>query len=98
MRYEGRRRKDEPMKFEIEIEATPIEARQFLGLPDVTPLHEAWIARMQEMMKTGMNPADMERMMKAWSAGVPGLTENMERWQQIFWQAAGLAAPRPESK
>lgn len=86
------------MKFEVEIEATPIEARQFLGLPDVTPLHELWIGRMQEMMTTGMNPADLERMMKAWSSGVPGLTENMERWQQMFWQAAGLAAPKGEPK
>jgi hypothetical protein len=78
------------MKFEIEIEATPIEARQFLGLPDVTPLHDLWIAKMQELVTTGVSPADVERMMKAWSAGVPGLGENLEKWQQLFWSAAGM--------
>jgi hypothetical protein len=86
------------MKFEVEIEATPVEARQFLGLPDLTPLHDLWVSKMQEMMTTGISPADMDRMMKAWSAGVPGLTENMERWQQLFWQAAGIAAPKSDAK
>ncbi len=85
------------MKFEIEVEATPIEARQFLGLPDVTPLHDLWLAQMRELMTNGIQPADVERMMKSWTAGVPGLTENMERWQQLFWTAAGLGA-RPEEK
>jgi hypothetical protein len=85
------------MKFEVEVEATPVEARQFLGLPDVTPLHDLWITKMQELMTTGVNPADLERMMKSWTAGVPGLTENMERWQQLFWSAAGLGG-KPEEK
>lgn len=80
------------MKFEIEIEATPVEARQFLGLPDVTPLHDMWIARMQELMTSGISPADVERMMKSWSGGVPGLSENLEKWQQMFWSAAGMGA------
>lgn len=84
------------MKFEIEIEATPIEARQFLGLPDVTPLHDMWLAKMQELMTTGVNRADVERMMKAWSAGVPGLSENLEKWQQLFWSAAGMAPGRKD--
>ncbi|WP_448579042.1 DUF6489 family protein [Thermaurantiacus sp.] len=83
------------MKFEIEIEATPLEARQFLGLPDVTPLHDLWIAKMQELVTTGVSPADVERMMKAWSAGVPGLSENLEKWQQLFWSAAGMGAGAP---
>lgn len=78
------------MKFEVEIEVTPIEARQFLGLPDVTPLHDLWLAKMQELMTTGVAPADVERMMKAWSAGVPGMSESLEKWQQLFWAAAGM--------
>ncbi|WP_448584956.1 DUF6489 family protein [Thermaurantiacus sp.] len=81
------------MKFEIEVEATPAEARALLGLPDMTPLHELWIARMQELMTNGIGPADAERMMKGWMAGVPGLSENFEKWQKLFWAAAGLSEP-----
>jgi hypothetical protein len=83
------------MKFEVEVECTPVEARQFLGLPDVTPLHDMWINRMQELMTNGIGAADLERMMKAWTAGVPGLTDNMEKWQQLFWSAAGMG-PKKE--
>lgn len=82
------------MKFEVEIECTPVEARQFLGLPDVTPLHDMWVSRMQDLMTNGIGPADLERMMKAWTAGVPGLSDNMEKWQQLFWSAAGMAAKK----
>ncbi|WP_448582637.1 DUF6489 family protein [Thermaurantiacus sp.] len=85
------------MKFEVEIEATPVEARQFLGLPDLTPLHDLWIARMQELMENGATREDLERMMKSWSLGIPGLTENIERWQQLFRSAAGLGT-KPEGK
>ncbi|MFQ3596155.1 MAG: DUF6489 family protein [Sphingomonadaceae bacterium] len=85
------------MKIEVEIEATPVEARQFLGLPDLTPLHDMWLQKMQEMMTQGVSAADMERLMKTWTAGVPGLSENLERWQQLFWSASGLGG-KPEDK
>ena len=33
------------MKVTIEVDCTPVEARTFLGLPDVTPLNEHLVAR-----------------------------------------------------
>src|SRR5262245_24852222 len=35
------------MKVKIEIDCTPIEARDFLGLPDVKPMQEAMMDQMQ---------------------------------------------------
>lgn len=39
------------MKVNVEIDCTPEEARRFLGLPDVTPVNEAYVARLNEVMK-----------------------------------------------
>lgn len=72
----------------ISIDFTPTEARAFLGLPDVSPLHDAWMAKMQGLMTQGVTPADMERMTRAWTAGMPGMTEGLEKMQQLFWATA----------
>ncbi|MES2493043.1 MAG: DUF6489 family protein [Pseudomonadota bacterium] len=31
------------MKVNVEVDCTPLEARTFLGLPDVTPVNEAYV-------------------------------------------------------
>ena len=36
------------MKVTIEVDCTPEEARQMMGLPDLTPLHEMYLAKMRE--------------------------------------------------
>jgi hypothetical protein len=33
------------MKFTVNVECSPEEARRFMGLPDVTPINEALVAR-----------------------------------------------------
>ena len=39
------------MKINVEVDCTPEEARRFLGLPDLTALHERYVARMGELME-----------------------------------------------
>src|SRR3972149_8172119 len=53
-RFYKRTRKERPMKMTIEVECTPTEARQFLGLPDVTRLNEALVDEMTRRMQTNM--------------------------------------------
>lgn len=72
------------MKVTIDIDCTPQEARAFLGLPDLTPLHAAYIERMQQLLKEGLSSADIEKMMRAW---MPAMGEGIEQWK-AFWQAA----------
>ena len=43
------------MKVKIEIDCTPIEARDFLGLPDVKPMQEAMMDQMQAKMQENMD-------------------------------------------
>jgi hypothetical protein len=39
------------MKVSIDIDCTPEEARRFLGLPDVTKVHEAYVEAMAKAMQ-----------------------------------------------
>ena len=56
------------MKINVEIDCTPLEARSFLGLPDVTPLNDHLVAEMQRRMEANMAAMQPEELMKTWSA------------------------------
>lgn len=86
------------MKFEVEIEATPAEARSFLGLPDLTPLHEAWVERMRSFAFEGPSAEDWQKMMKSWTSGMPGMTEGVEAWQKMMLTAMTPPAPKKVEK
>ena len=79
------------MKFEVEVECTPAEARHFLGLPDLTPLHDAWIQRMTGFTFDGPASEEWQKLLKTWTSGMPGLSQGMESWQKMFRTAAAQA-------
>ena len=54
------------MKIKLDVECTPEEARAFLGLPDLTPVHDIYIERMQSLVRDGLKPEDIEKMMRGW--------------------------------
>jgi hypothetical protein len=56
------------MKVNVEIDCTPVEARTFLGLPDVAPLNDHLVAEMQRRMADNMSAMQPEELMKAWSS------------------------------
>jgi hypothetical protein len=59
------------MKFIVEVECTPEEARRFMGLPDVSPLNEALVAEMTKRMEKNVQLMSPDTMMNAWmSAGL----------------------------
>ena len=41
------------MKFTVDVDCTPEEARRFLGLPDLSPVHEAYIEKMKSYVTDG---------------------------------------------
>jgi len=69
------------MKINIEIECTPIEARQFLGLPDVEPIQSAALAQLEKRMLAEMDRFSPEALLKSWLALSP---INPEQMQQLF--------------
>ncbi len=67
------------MKFTIEVECTPEEARRFLGLPDVTPLHEAMLEQMRARLADAAAATAPEAMLRAWMPFAPAMPEALLR-------------------
>lgn len=72
------------MKITFDIDCTPQEARSFLGLPDLAPLHDIYLDKMKSFVSEGVGPADFEKLARTW---MPGMTESLETWRQAFWSA-----------
>ena len=69
------------MKMTIDVECTPAEARQFLGLPDVQPLQASVLAEIEKRTIAGLDNFSVENMMKLWfSTAAP----TAESFQQMF--------------
>ena len=78
------------MKIHIEVDCTPTEARQMLGLPDLEPVHDIYLDQMKGMMKKGVTPDVFETMIKNW---VPSTESGINMVQQLMSAfAGGMAA------
>ena len=71
------------MKVTVNVDCTPEEARRFLGLPDLTSVHEAYVAKMQKAVSDGAGPEMFGEMMKAWG---PMSEAGMGMWRQMLEQ------------
>jgi hypothetical protein len=58
------------MKVNIEIECTPVEARQFFGLPNVEPIQAAVMQQLEQRMLADIERFSPEALMKNWLAVV----------------------------
>ena len=54
------------MKVNIEIDCTPLEARQFFGLPDVGPMQAAVMDKMQQQMMSNIDKVSPESLIQSW--------------------------------
>ncbi len=77
------------MKVNIEIDCTPIEARQFFGLPDVAPMQAAVMDRLQQQMTANIDKISPESLIQSWFSFDPKLAEKM---QDMFVTMTGLGA------
>lgn len=75
------------MKVGIDIDCTPEEARRFLGLPDLSAVHEAYVDKMKAAVAdgAGSGPEAFAEMMKAWG---PMSEAGMGLWRQMLEQVA----------
>jgi hypothetical protein len=83
------------MKVNIEIDCTPLEARQFFGLPDVSPMQTAVMEKLQQQMTSNIDKMAPEALMQNWLNFDPKLTE---RFQDMFVAMAGLGGTRGGDK
>ena len=89
----GLRRAD--MKINVEIDCTPLEARQFFGFPDVQPMQAAVMDKLQQQMMSNIDKVSPEALMQSWMTFDPKLAE---RLQDMFVTMAGLGSTRNGSK
>jgi hypothetical protein len=83
------------MKVNVEIDCTPLEARQFLGLPDVQPMQVAVMDKLQHQMMDNIQKVSPEALMQSWLSFDPKIAE---RFQDMFVAMAGLGSPRANDK
>ena len=74
------------MKFNIEIDCTPEEARRLFGLPDLGPLHDIYLGRVKDLMAKGITPDMVEAMVKNW---VPMGESGLNLVQSMLGQFGG---------
>lgn len=74
------------MKVTVDVDCTPEEARRFLGLPDLTPVHEAYLEKMQKAVSEGVSPEMFGDLMKAWG---PMNEAGFSMWRQMLDQMSG---------
>jgi hypothetical protein len=55
------------MKVTVNVDCTPEEARAFLGLPDVSPVHDKYIETVLKTMDGSTNLEQMEKMFRGLS-------------------------------
>jgi hypothetical protein len=59
------------MKVNIEIECTPVEARQFFGLPNVEPMQAAVMQQLEKRILADIDRFSPEALMTNWLPVVP---------------------------
>jgi hypothetical protein len=83
------------MKVNVEIDCTPMEARQFFGLPDVQPMQMAVMEKLQQQMTANIEKVSPEALMQSWFTFDPKIAE---RFGDMFVTLAGLGSARTNDK
>ncbi|MFK7915067.1 MAG: DUF6489 family protein [Pseudomonadales bacterium] len=77
------------MKVNIELDLTPEEARRFFGLPDITPLQEQIMERIQDQIKASADPAYLGKLA---SQMVTGGMQSVDSFQRAFMDMVSSSA------
>lgn len=79
------------MKITVDVDCTPEEARRFMGLPDLSSVHDAYIEKMKRTIEDGITPDAISSMLQSWS---PMGEAGMNLWKQVFEQMSGGIAKK----
>jgi hypothetical protein len=74
------------MKISVDVDCTPEEARRFLGLPDLTPVHQAYVERMTKAAGEGLTAESAAEMMKSWG---PMSEAGLSMWRSMLEGMSG---------
>nr|WP_279588276.1 DUF6489 family protein [Sphingomonas oligoaromativorans] len=80
------RRRSAPVKITVDVDCTPEEARRFMGLPDLSSVHEAYLSKMRTAIDQGITPDMLQAMTQSWGPmGEAGLAI----WRQVLDHMGG---------
>jgi hypothetical protein len=79
------------MKIKLDIDCTPDEVRDFLGLPQVKPLQEELLNEVKERLSANIKAMDPEAMLKTW---LPATLKGFEQLQEMFLSRMGGGGKR----
>ena len=65
------------MKIHVEVDCTPEEARRFFGLPDLRPMQDAVMAKVQQQVLDAVNAVSPDALLKTWMPLAPQTPEQM---------------------
>jgi hypothetical protein len=74
------------MKITANVDCTPEEARRFLGLPDLTPVHQAYVERMTKLVGDGTGAETFAELAKNWG---PMSEASLTMWRQMMENVGG---------
>jgi hypothetical protein len=73
------------MKITIDIDCTPAEARQFMGLPDLQPMQERLIKEMEQRLRVAADKMTPDAIIQQWFSAWPAGIEEMRRaWEMMM--------------
>ena len=76
------------MKVKLEVDCTPVEARAFLGLPDVAGLNDHMVQEMKKRLDSNMALVAPEELLRSWMTFGGQATE---QFRKLMTAAAGGA-------
>lgn len=71
------------MKITVNVDCTPAEARQFMGLPDFEPMQKAAMAEIEKRMLQSLDKYSPESLLKMW---LPSGSLNTEWFGELLRQ------------
>lgn len=74
------------MRFEVNVECTPEEARQFFGLPDVMPMQKDLMDMLSRRLSENIQTMEPDKLAKTW---LPAMFQSWSDMQQNFWNQMG---------
>jgi hypothetical protein len=79
------------MKFTINVDCSPAEARKFIGLPDVAPMQERLVEALEKRMRDNIEKLDAETLIRTW---LPATIQSLSELQRVFWNQMGATQPQ----
>ena len=74
------------MKITVDVDCTPEEARRFMGLPDLTPVHAAYVEKMTKAVSEGVTAESFAEIARSWG---PMSEAGVTMWRSMMEGMSG---------